>query len=88
MKLSIWDIIAWGVLIGIFVWLILKVFGVIHTPALIEYAPYFGAVYLAGWQISKLANVAKEVEGLKKFKEETINEVHKLKMNCVINHKK
>ncbi len=88
MKISIWDVIAWVVLIGIFIWLLLKVFGIINTSALLEYAPYFGAVYLAGWQINKLANVAREVEGLKKFKEATINEINKLKTNCAVNHNK
>jgi hypothetical protein len=88
MKISIWDIIVWIVLAGIFIWLLLKVFGVINTPILIEYAPYFGAVYIAGWQISKLTSVAKEVEGLKKFKDATINEINKLKTDCAVNHKK
>jgi len=88
MKASIWDIIAWIVLAGIFIWLLLKAFGIINTPILVEYAPYFGAVYLAGWQINKLANVAKEVEGLKKFREATISEINKLKTNCAVNHNK
>lgn len=86
-KISIWDIIAWVVLVGILIWIILKMLGIINTPVLIEYAPYFGAVYLAGWQINKLANVSREVEGLKKFKEATIHEIHNLKTNCVVNHK-
>ena len=87
-RVSIWDIIAWIVLILILVWLILKAFGIINTPALIEYVPYFGAVYLAGWQIHKLASVAEDVKELKKFREETIKEVHKIKENCAVNHKK
>lgn len=86
-ELSIWDIIAWIVLILILIWLIFKVFGIINTPVLIEYAPYFGAVYLAGWQIHKLASVASDVRELKKFKDATINEIHKIKTNCVKNHK-
>jgi hypothetical protein len=67
-KINVWDVIAWIVLVGILVWLILKVFGLINTPILIEYAPYFGAVYLAGWQINKLTNVAREVGELKKLR--------------------
>lgn len=86
-KLNIWDVIAWIVLAGILVWLLLKVFGIINTPALIEYAPYFGAIYLAGWQIHKLAVVASDVRELKKFKEATIKEINKVKINCVKNHK-
>jgi hypothetical protein len=37
---SFWDILAWVVLALIVLWLILKVFGVIGTPTLIEYFPY------------------------------------------------
>ena len=80
-KMSFWDILAWIVLGGIFIWLILKVFGIINTPVLIEYAPYFGAIYLAGWQIHKLAIVAEDVRELKKFKEATIKEINNLKVN-------
>ena len=86
-EVSIWDIIAWVVLAGILLWLILKVFGVINTPILIEYAPYFGAVYLAGWQIHKLAIVASDVKELKSFKSATINEINNIRMNCVKKHK-
>lgn len=85
-KMSVWDIIAWIVLILILVWLILKATGIINTPALIEYAPYFGAVYLAGWQIHKLEIVSRDVQELKKFKGDTINEVHRIKENCARNH--
>jgi len=86
-KLNIWDMLAWMVLAGILVWVILKMMGIINTPVLIEYAPYFGAVYLAGWQIHKLATVANEVHELKKFKEATINKIHNIETNCLIKHK-
>ena len=86
--LSIWDIIAWIVLAGILLWLILKVFGIINTPILIEYAPYFGAVYLAGWQIHKLASIASDVRELKRFKMSTIHEINNIKTNCIKNHLK
>ena len=85
--ISFWDGLAWAVLIGILVWLILKVSGIINTPLLIEYAPYFGAVYLAGWQISKLRVVADDVKELKRFEKATINEINNLKLNCIKNHK-
>jgi len=87
-KVSIWDIIAWIVLAGIVLWLLLKVFGIINTPNILEYAPYFGAVYLAGWQIHKLATVANDVKDLKKFKDATIQEINNLKENCIRRHKK
>jgi len=87
-KISIWDIIAWVVLAGILLWLILKVLGIINTPLLIEYAPYFGAVYLAGWAMNKLETAVKEVGELKKFKDATIKEIHLLKENCTKNHRR
>lgn len=85
-KLSIWDIIAWVVLAGILIWVILKTTGIINTSPLLEYAPLYGAIYLAGWQMHKLESVAEDVRELKRFKEATINEINKIKTNCVKNH--
>lgn len=85
---NIWDVIAWIVLAGIFIWLILKTFGIINTPTWLEYAPLYGAVYLAGWQIHKFANVSEDVRELKKFKNETIKEIHKIKNDCIKKHSK
>lgn len=84
--LSFWDILAWVALALILIWLILKTFGIINTPALLEYAPIYAAVYIAGWQIHKLYDVAEDVKELKKFKEPTISEINKLKINCAKNH--
>lgn len=85
-KSSIWDIIAWIVLALILLWLILKVFGIINTPEIIEYAPLFGVVYLAGWAMHKLDSVSREVENLKKFKDETIKQINDIKSDCIKNH--
>ena len=85
-KYNIWDILAWVCVIGITVWLILKVTGIINTPLLLEYAPYFGVAYLFGWNVHKLENVSKNVVNLEKFREATINEIHSLKLNCAKNH--
>lgn len=76
---SFWDVLAWIVLFGILIWLLLKGFGVINTPLLIELAPYFGAVYLADWQIHKLETVASDVRKLKKFRRATIEKIHNQK---------
>lgn len=86
-KWNIWDILAWIVLFLILIWLILKVSGVISTPVLLEYAPYFGAVYLAGRAMHKLDSVADDVSDLKRFKNETVNEINKMRINCIKNHK-
>jgi len=86
-SLNFWDILAWIVLGLILLWLILKTLGIINSPLWLEYAPIYGAVYIAGWQIHKLAIVAREVDGLKRFKDATINEINNIKTNCKINHK-
>ena len=45
---KIYTIIFWLSLLSIFIWLILKVLGIINTPQLIELLPYFSAVFGAG----------------------------------------
>lgn len=82
---SIWDIIAWIALGVIVVWVVLKITGMINTPLWLEYIPIYSAVYIAGWQINKLANVAEDVGGLKNFKKETIEQIHLIKENCARN---
>ena len=64
-RMSLWDIIAWIVLALIFLWLVLKMFGIINTPYLIEYAPYFGAVYLAGWAMSSLVKATQDINSIR-----------------------
>ncbi len=85
---NIWDILAWIVLFGILVWVLLKTFGVINTPVLLEYAPIYGAIYLAGWQMHKLSAVAEDVKDLKRFGRDTINQINEIKINCAKNHSK
>ncbi len=87
-KMSIWDIIAWIVLAGILIWVILKTFGIINTPVWLEYAPLYGAIYLVGWQIHKLDVVASDVKDLKRFKDATIKEISYIKTSCIKNHLK
>jgi len=86
-KTKFWDILAWIVLAGMVLWLILKVTGVINTPLLLEYSPYFGIAYLLGWNVHKLNNISKNIDKLDKFKDATIKEIHDLKLNCIKNHK-
>ncbi len=91
--LSFWDILAYIVLVLLIFWLILKMFGIINTPALVEYFPYFGLAYWAGWTIHKLATVSGDVRQLKGFAKETIKEVNdikvelnKINLRCEYNH--
>jgi hypothetical protein len=83
---TFWDIIAWVVLAGIFIWLILKVSGIINTLIIIEYAPIFGAVYLAGWAMHKLDSASDDIKDLRGFAKETVNEINSIKTKCVKNH--
>lgn len=86
-KYNIWDIIAWVCVGGIFLWLILKVTGIINTPLLLQYAPYFGVAYILGWNVHKLENASKRLSSFEKFKDATIKEIGELKLNCTKNHK-
>tara|TARA_Y100000310_G_C20477272_1_gene713008 strand:- start:297 stop:569 length:273 start_codon:yes stop_codon:yes gene_type:complete len=86
--INIWDIIAWVVLAGILIWVLLKTFEIINTPLILEYAPIYGAIYLAGWQMHKLATVANDVKELKKFKDSTIKKINELETNCIKKHSK
>lgn len=64
-KMSFWDILAWIVLGLITLWLILKVMGIINTPLWLEYAPLFGAVYLAGRAMNILHRTAQDLQETK-----------------------
>ncbi len=86
-SLSIWDALVWVALAIIIGWVILKILGIINTPLWLEYVPIYSAVYIAGWQINKLATVTEDVNSLKNFKSETIKEIHSLKENCAKNCK-
>lgn len=65
MKKKIWDYLAWIILALIVLWLILKVTGKINTSPLLEYSPLFGAVYLAGWAMSKLDRATDDIKEVK-----------------------
>ena len=84
--MSFWDTLAWIILIAILIWITLKVFGIINTANLLEYAPYFGIVYLAGWAMHKLDTAADDVKELKRFSKETANQINNIKEKCVKNH--
>lgn len=84
--MSFWDWLAYFALGSIIIWLILKGTGIINTPFLIEYYPYFVVTYFLGWQTNKLNIIAREVNGLKKFKGDTIKQINKMKVNCVRSH--
>ncbi len=85
-KLNLWDVLAWIVLFGIVIWIILKMLGIINTPILIEYVPYFGIAYLLGWNIHKLEYISSRVESFEKFKDVAIKEIHLLKETCIKKH--
>ncbi|MFH0711738.1 MAG: hypothetical protein V1889_01135 [archaeon] len=87
-KRSIWDWLAWIALGSLVVWLVLRGIGIINTPFLLEYYPYFVITYFFGYQIGKLNHIIYEVDGLKKFRNETIKKIHKIELNCIRNHGK
>ena len=81
---KIWDYLAWLALAYIFVWLILKMLGVIHTPVLIEYSPLLCAVYIAGNAIQKLKRSVEDIAELKKETKCIKEKVIKIETNCRI----
>ena len=91
-RFNIWDFLAWVSLVYIFVWLILKVTGVINSPLWLTYSPVFGAVYLAGWYAQKIDAMSGKVdliaEEFTKFRKATVEEIHDIRLNCVGKHGK
>ena len=80
-KKSVWDVIAWLALIGIGVWVLLKVFGVIKTPLFIEYAPIGGAVYIAGWAMHKLDRATEDIKGVTHKLDRSTDDIKEVKNN-------
>jgi len=61
---TIWDYIAWASLIGVSIWLILKLLGFINTPGWLEYSPLAGVVYIAGWAMHKLDRAGEDIKNI------------------------
>ena len=88
---TIWDYIAWASLIGVAIWLILKLFGFINTPAWLEYSPLAGVVYIAGWAMHKLDRASEDINHINgdvrdlRNEMKPINEnITKIKTECSI----
>ncbi|MBS3089114.1 hypothetical protein J4402_05085 [Candidatus Pacearchaeota archaeon] len=79
---SFWDYLAWIVLIGIAVWLILKISGIINTPLWLEYAPVWGAIYLAGWAMKKLDTATDDIKDVKRNVKNIEQDISKIKIEC------
>jgi len=82
MKRNIWDYLAWVSLAGITIWVILKVLGIINTPNWLEYAPIYGAIYLAGWNVNKLERATEDIKELKYEIKEVKTETSIMKTKC------
>ena len=54
MKRDIWDVLFWTLLGVALLIILLKMFGVIHTPDLINYLPALSIVFAAGIAYGKL----------------------------------
>ena len=80
---NFWDWLAYVALASIVVWLILKGIGVINTPFLVEYYPYFVVTYFLGWQTHKLNTFSYD---FKKFSSETIRQINDIKLGCARKH--
>ena len=89
-KRNFWDWLAWACLAYIFIWLVLKTTGIINTPLWLTYSPVFGAVYMAGWYAKKVEESSTKLNSIShkfgKFRNETVKEIHEIKLNCARNH--
>lgn len=81
---TFWDYLAWAVLIGIAVWVLLKVLGIINTPLYVQYAPVGGAIYLAGWAMKKLDTASDDVKDIKQEVKNIDKDVSLIKSNCPV----
>ena len=71
-----WNLIDWIVLGIIAAWAIAKSFGWINTPPLIEMIPVFGATFMGGRFVQRLASLETE---FREFKVETKSEFGSVK---------
>jgi len=81
-KRNIWDYLAWICIAGITIWVILKVLEIINTPIWLEYAPIYGAIYLAGWNVNKLERATEDIKENSKDIKEIKFEIQKMKTKC------
>lgn len=85
---SIWDTLAWIALAGLGVWLLLKVLGIIQTPPWLEYAPLYGAIYIACWAMHKLHRATGDIMEIKKDVKEIESDMNKIRVTCPLLLKK
>ena len=88
-KISWSDIIFWLALLVLLVWIILKAFGLINSPAIVEIIPYISGIFILGsvWQqFRNMQNDLHQIKGatgrLLKVEHE-----HNLFMTGNLNHK-
>lgn len=83
MERNFWDYLAWITLAGIACWVILKVLGFINTPLWLEYAPIYGAVYLAGWAMNNLERNTKDIQTSIYKLDKNANELQEVKTEII-----
>ncbi|MFC1769161.1 hypothetical protein ACFLZX_05345 [Nanoarchaeota archaeon] len=81
-KRTFWDILAWVCLFILAIWIILKMLGIINSLLWVEHGPVLGAIYMAGWAMSKLERVEKDVFELKRDMRTFDRELNNIKLNC------
>lgn len=88
-RLGFWDYLLWGGAIIILVWALLKMFGIIQTPAWVNAIPIaagalslFGVAYKVGKIMQEIEHTNNKVDNIFEIK----NNVQKIKnnqMNCL-----
>ena len=90
MRISFADIIFWIALLVLLVWIILKAFGFINTPAIVEIIPYVSGIFIAGAVWQQFRNMQDDLHQIKEATRRflRVEHEHDLFMGGNLNHKK
>lgn len=64
-RISLSDIIFWLALLVLLIWIILKAFGVINSPAIVEIIPYISGIFILGSVWQQFRNMQNDLRHIK-----------------------
>ena len=87
-RISWSDIIFWLALIVLIIWIILKVFGYINTPTIVEVIPYISGIFIAGAIWQQFRNMQGDLHSIKGATGRLLRVEHNLFMQGRLEHRK
>mgnify|MGYP001580822324 FL=1 len=89
-RISWSDIIFWLALLVLLVWIILKGFGIINSPAIMEIIPYISGIFIAGAVWQQFRNMQNDLHQIKGATRRLlrVEHEHNLFMDGKLNHKR